>query len=387
MIECEGIMEKVLQILKKIVVIIIEVLKMGIVFGICAGIGVFLAVGERAGSSTRFAEQYFSYYVTNNYQEMYNMIDTTESGFISYDNFVNMCSSEKIYGQIQDYKMGSATKHGQDVTYVVSYYMYEDPQPHTYTITLKRQLENVYGFFPTWKVSVNRFLVQDFSVMTPAGTEARLDGKSLERYKKGQSEDGTKDIYQVPSIFIGDHTVSIADEMVGKFTRSVYVEKDAESLEITTRDFELEEQSYLNMRDLGSLLLTEMYADAMDGVSTFDDNLTKYFATEEQSQANGRAVFDAIKAKINQEDGTSLRSLNIEQVKGTLLSYVYPDRVVLKLDYTYSFEAARGTSLVSGIVSYYSGRGASTAIYTFRLIDGAWKLSELVMPCVSFERI
>jgi hypothetical protein len=380
-------MEKIPGILKKTALMLIEIIKMAFVLGICGGIGIFFAVGERAGSSERFAEQYFSYYITNNYQEMYKMVDTTESSFISYDNFANMCSSEKVYGQIQDYKMGSATKHGADVTYVVSYYMYEDPQPYTYTITLKRQIENVYGFFPTWKVSVRRFLVSNFEIFTPAGMEASLDGKSLERYKKGQSEDGTKDIYKVSSIFIGDHTLAISDPMVGKMSRSVFVEKGDKSLELTTKDFKLDNGEFSNMRDLGSLLLTEMYAKAMDGVSTFENNLAPYFASDAQSQANGKQIFDSIKTQINQEDGTSLRSLNIEKADGTLLSYEYPDKVVLKLDYTYSFEVARGASLVSGIVSYYSGRGASTAIYTFRLVDGAWKLTELVMPCVSFERI
>lgn len=380
-------MEKALKILKKIGLILIEIIKMAVIFAICGGIGIFLAVGERAGSSERFAEQYFSYYITNRYEDMYDMIDKSGSGFISYNNFESMCTGEKVYGQIQDYKMGSAVKHGNDVTYVVSYYMYEDPQPYSYTITLNRQVPKVYGFFPTWKVSIERFLVKNFKIYTPAGTEMMLDGKKMEAYKHGQTEDGSKDIYKVPNIFLGDHTISVHDAMIGKLTRSIYVEKDEKEYEVTTQDFKLDQGEYENMRDLGSLLLTEMYTSAMDGVSTFENNLSQFFAADEQSQANGKQVFDTIKAKINLEDGTSLRMLNIERAEGTLLSYEYPDKVVLKLDYMYSFEAVRGTSLLSGIISEYSGRGASTAIYTFRLTDGAWKLTELTMPCVSFERV
>ena len=44
-----------------------EFLRIAFVLAVCGGLGIFLALGKRASSPYRYAEEYFSYYVTNNY--------------------------------------------------------------------------------------------------------------------------------------------------------------------------------------------------------------------------------------------------------------------------------------------------------------------------------
>ena len=61
----------------------------------------------------RFAEQYFSYYVTNNYEEMYKMIDCEESDFINLDNFIIKCEGEMVYGSITGYEISKPVKQGK----------------------------------------------------------------------------------------------------------------------------------------------------------------------------------------------------------------------------------------------------------------------------------
>ena len=84
----------------------------------CAALGFFLAIGIRSSSPDRIAKKYFSYYVTNNYEEMYKMIDVKESEFINLENFKIKCEGEKIYGSIKDYKISKPVKQGDTITYV-----------------------------------------------------------------------------------------------------------------------------------------------------------------------------------------------------------------------------------------------------------------------------
>lgn len=370
---------------RKIFRVIREIIKIALILAICGFTGIFIAVGERAGSSYRFAEKYFTYYITNNYQEMYKMIDGENSDFISYGNFQSMCSGEKVYGSMKDFSIGSATKNGDSVTYVVSYYMEGDSNQHTYTITLNKQKEKKYLFFDTWKVSVKRFLVRDFQIKTPAGMKASLDGKDLSGYSDGTSEDGTQDHYRIPVLFTGDHTLTVSSDLVGNISKAVYVRKDDESMELTTQDFKMNSGEQEDIESYSGLLLMNMYTYAMDGVSTFEDKVSKLFAPDEQSQAAARYAFDQLRAAITKEDGSSLRTLDIGTITPYLTMFEYPGKAVVQVDYSYSFTANGGTTILNGIINYYSGDGWASARYTFTLTDGAWKVSGIEMPCVNYE--
>ena len=370
---------------RKIFRVVREIIKIVLILAVCGFIGIFIAVGERAGSSYRFAEKYFTYYITNNYQEMYKMIDGENSDFISFENFQSMCSGEKVYGSMKDYTIGSATKNGDSVTYVVSYYMEGDNNQHTYTITLNKQKEKKYLFFDTWKVSVKRFLVKDFQIKTPAGMKASLDGKDLSKYSDGTSEDGTQDYYRIPVLFTGDHTLMVSSDIVGNISKAVYVRKDDESMELTTKDFKMNSGEQKDIESYSGLLLMNMYTYTMDGVSTFEDKVSKLFAPDEQSQAAARYAFDQLRAAITKEDGSSLRTLDIGTITPYLTTFEYPGKAVVQVDYSYSFTANGGTTILNGIINYYSGDGWASARYTFTLADGAWKVTGIEMPCVNYE--
>ncbi len=370
---------------RKIFRVIREMIKIALILAVCGFIGIFIAVGERAGSSYRFAEKYFTYYITNNYQEMYKMIDGENSDFISYGNFESMCSGEKVYGSMKDFSIGSATKNGDSVTYVVSYYMEGDSTQHSYTITLNKQKEKKYLFFDTWKVSVKRFLVKDFQIKTPAGMKASLDGKDLSRYSDGTSEDGTQDYYSIPVLFTGDHTLTVSSDQVGNISKAVYVRKEDKSMELTTSDFKMNAGEQADIESYSGLLLMNMYTYAMDGVTTFEDKVSKLFAPDEQSQEAGRYAFDQLRAAITKEDGSSLRTLDIGTITPYLKTFEYPGKAVIQVDYSYSFTANGGTTILNGIINYYSGDGWASARYTFSLIDGAWKVTGIEMPCINYE--
>lgn len=364
---------------------LIEAVKIICILAVCAGLGIFLAIGIRAGSSERFAQEYFSYYITNNYQEMYKMIDCTESDFINLENFINKCEGEKVYGSITGYELSKPVQQGRTVTYVVTYYIGAEKVPNTYTITLYKQKKKTHLFFSTWKVSVNRFLINNYEINVPVGTVVNLDGIDISKYKMRTSEDGTLDYYVVDKIFSGDHTVSVNLDATGEITKTQYVMDDTDSITITTNDFAMKPDVQQRLYEYSVFVIKAMYEYSMDRQKNFED-ISILYADMEEAQASARATFDAISGEVQKPNGASLRELDIKTLSPFIEGFTYPDRVTVKVNYDYEYRAVTGTTILSGIVEEYTGAGNSTSYVYFELINGAWKIVKVDMSCVDYSK-
>lgn len=373
------------SIKKKVINFLRESAKIVAVLAICAFIGIFYAIGERKGSPERYAEKYFTYYVTNNYKEMYKMIDCKESDFISFDNFKGKCEGEKIYGSMTDYSISSPTKNGDSVTFVVSYYLNEASTPNTYTITLNKQKKNTYLFFNTWKVSIKRILVDDFEVSIPAGAKGKLDGIDLTPYHKGASEDKTLDIYSIKRIFTGDHTLSVSDDSRGSISKTEYISRDNKSMKLTISDFAMDSDERRDIESYSRFVVTSLYEYALDGVSGYDA-VANLFAPAEATQANAKTCFEQLKAAIEKPDGASLRKIDIQSMESGLQYFQYPDKAVVKVNYSYTFNARTGNSILGGLVNYYDGQGNDSVVINFERLDGAWKITAIDMKCINYDK-
>lgn len=370
---------------KKTLSFIKEALKIILVLAFCAGLGIFLAIGTRASSPERFAEQYFSYFATNNYEGMYEMIDCEESEFINLENFINKCEGEKIYGSITGYKLSKPVTEGNTKTYVVTYYIGADKTPNTYTITLHKQKEKTHLFFDTWKVSVDRYLIHDYQITVPVGTRVLMDGMDISKYKTGTSEDGTLDNYSVNPIFSGDHTVSVHLDATGEITKTQYVTEETDSILITTNDFAIKPDVQQKLYEYSAFIIKMMYQYSMDKTKNSDDVAILYANTDEAKES-AKATFETLCSEVSQPNGASLRELDIKTLSPEIASFTYPDRVTVKVDYDYTFKAVTGTSVLSGIVEEYEGEGKSTAYVYLNLIDNAWKIVKVDLQCVDYSK-
>lgn len=369
----------------KMISFVKEAIKIILILAVFAGIGVFLAIGTRKGSPERFAEQYFSYYVTNNYKEMYAMTDCEESEFINLENFINKCEGEKVYGSITGYKLSKPVTEGNTKTYVVTYYIGADKTPNTYTITLHKQKKNVYLFFDTWKVSVDRYMIHDYKISVPVGTKVLMDGIDISSYKTGTSEDGTLDNYSVNPIFSGDHTVSVHLDATGEITKTQYVTEETDSILITTNDFAIKPDVQQKLYEYSAFIIKMMYQYSMDNTKNSDDVAILYAGTDEAKES-AKATFEKLCSDVSQPNGASLRELDIKTLSPEITSFTYPDRVTVTVNYDYTFRAVTGTSVLSGIVEEYEGTGQSTAYVYLNLIDDAWKIVKVDLQCIDYSK-
>lgn len=370
---------------KKVLGFLKDTAKILLVLVIFGGIGVFLQFGVRGSSARSFADEYFSYYATNNYEEMYKMVEFEEDGLVDKEAFITKCGSEKIYGSMNNYKFSKPAKDGDYITYVVTYYTGKEKTQNSYTITLHKQRKKYLLFFPVWKVSIKNDYVYDYSIDVPAGTTVTMDNRDVTRYKKSTSKDGLYDNYIIDVLLKGDHTISVVQNETNEFTKTEYVNEDHQLTKVSSEDFNLMPDEKSKIYEYSTFIVKTVYEYAMDKRRDVND-MKILFANTDAAQASAESVYTSMLAAIEKEDGSALSVINIDKLTPTIKSYTYPDRVTVNVNYTYDFIATAGTSLLNGLVSNYNGSGSADAVVVLNYIDGAWRIVKVNMNCIDYSQ-
>lgn len=375
--------EKKLKIKKKIKYIIIDSAKMLLILAVCALIGIWIAVGRRAGSPKRFAQEYFKYYASSNYSKMYEMVDCEEDDFINEDHFTYKYQSEHLYGGVKKYEFSKAKEKDGKVIYNVTYTTGTDKEG-TLEIALKKQKKRVYGIFSTWKVNLDNEIANDCSFGVASGLGGYLDHVSLDSCKNSTSEDGSIDYYFIDRMFKGDHVLTLNRENITSYTFSSSISKSGEQIIVDSSMLDLPEKDKKEMYDYAKFMLSSMYGYAMDGTTQFDDILYM-FNNDEGTLERARACFDNLRAATVKEDGGVLEQININNVSVALAEYTYPSDALVDVAYTYSYTARTGRTSISGVTKTYDGMGTSMSMIRFKQIDGTWKVTDISMPCADYS--
>ena len=370
---------------KKVLGFLKDTAKILLVLVIFGGIGVFLQFGVRGSSARSFADEYFSYYATNNYEEMFKMVELEEDGLVDKEAFIRKCGSEKIYGSMNNYKFSKPAKDGDYITYVVTYYTGKEKTQNSYTITLHKQRKKYLLFFPVWKVSIKNDYVYDYSIDVPAGTTVTMDNRDVTRYKKSTSKDGLYDNYIIDVLLKGDHTISVVQNETNEFTKTEYVSEDHQLTKVSSEDFNLMPDEKSKIYEYSTFIVKTVYEYAMDKRRDVND-MKILFANTDAAQASAESVYTSMLAAIEKEDGSALSVINIDKLTPTIKSYTYPDRVTVNVNYTYDFIATAGTSLLNGLVSNYNGSGSADAVVVLNYIDGAWRIVKVNMNCIDYSQ-
>lgn len=370
---------------KKVLGFLKDTAKILLVLVIFGGIGVFLQFGVRGSSARSFADEYFSYYATNNYEEMFKMVELEEDGLVDKEAFITKCGSEKIYGSMNNYKFSKPAKDGDYITYVVTYYTGKEKTQNSYTITLHKQRKKYLLFFPVWKVSIKNDYVYDYSIDVPAGTTVTMDNRDVTRYKKSTSKDGLYDNYIIDVLLKGDHTISVVQNETNEFTKTEYVSEDHQLTKVSSEDFNLMPDEKSKIYEYSTFIVKTVYEYAMDKRRDVND-MKILFANTDAAQASAESVYTSMLAAIEKEDGSALSVINIDKLTPTIKSYTYPDRVTVNVNYTYDFIATAGTSLLNGLVSNYNGSGSADAVVVLNYIDGAWRIVKVNMNCIDYSQ-
>lgn len=356
---------------------VIEAAQTIAILAVFAILGVWYAYGSRAGSSERFVIQYFEYFLTGNYEKMYDMVDVTESPFIDEKYFEQMMDADAIIGGIKDYDIIKKSSHDGMLDYTIEYTK-KDGTDGSLDITLEKQPERTYLLFSTWKVNVDSQVIDKFTVGVPSEMTGSIDGVAIDEYYDNTSLDGKMKYYVLLRMFSGEHTFTIAGDNIDTYNQTVYLESGDTEKEFTLDSFSMPPAEEDEVLDYAKYVVNQMYEHALQGADFSD--IQDLFADSEKRRAAIEYLYDSMAQWSVGDNGAKLETFSIDKISAKVNSFTYPNEAQIKVTYNYSYTALDERTMLTANQSELNGSGKATAkIYFKRNSKGKWKVIRVVM--------
>lgn len=427
----------------KVVAIVWQLVSSLLLLALAGGIGIFVAVGQVKGGPKVFAEEYFEYYMNNNWYNMYRKTDITESKFINFETFSQMMSQNAIDGDVTDYKVIVDSRSGDYATVRVKYTMnktadateesteppaeetpaeetpaeetpVEEPPAEetpaeeapaeettaeenvtgestepakveaegTYTMTLKRQPENVLLVFTTWKGWMDSYIIKNCTIEVPSYAKVTFDGMDISDCLTGTNEETGNAVYTLDRIFIGQHVIKIEGDSIDTITEKVLWQKNNEKYEIVQDSIPIKTEYLESMEKKSLEILQAYYASGLADGSA--DGIKPLFRESEEAYAHVDEQIKALYNEINHEDGRTLISMEITSLRYELTDFIYNDSVTVNMIYNVNYSAKKGRTVINGYRKNYNGTNMAIAAVYFKYIDGEWQAVDSSVTCVDY---
>lgn len=361
----------------------IETIQTIFILALFAGLGIWYAYGSRAGDAERVALQYFEYFLTGNYEKMYDMVDVVESGFVNEKYYTDMMDAQAIMGGISDYEIRGMKSSGELREYAIDY-VRKDGEKGTFSIVLEKQPEKTYLLFPTWKVNINNLILERYTVGIPADLNGTIDGIPLDEYYDNTSLDGKIKYYVLLHMLSGEHTLTIAGENIATYNETVFIEPADNEREFSMDEFSMVASEEKEVLDYAKYVIQQMYEHALEGedFSAIQD----MFANSEKQRAAIGYLYDSMVDWTVGEDGARLQTFAIDKISSSINKYDYPSNVTVRVKYDYSYTALEERTMLTANQTQVEGNGqAKATIYFRRDSKNKWKIIRVVMKLPDYS--
>lgn len=385
----------------KVVAVLWQLISSLILLALAGGIGILAAVGQMRGGPKVFAEEYFEYYINNNWYNMYQKTEITESKFINLNTFSRMMSQNAIDGDVTDYEVIVDSRSGEYATVRVKYNMNkkedsesgeqtaeENTEPAvvkaegTYTMTLKKQPKNIMLIFTTWKGFMDSYIIKDCTIEVPGYTKVTFDGIDISDCLTGTDEATGNAVYTLDRVFMGNHTLKIEGENIDTITENVLWEKSNEKYELVQDAIPIKQEQREAMESKAIEILQAYYASGLTDGSA--DGIKPLILENEVGYAHVDEQIKALYNEINHEDGRTLISMEITSLRYELTDFVYNDSVTVNMIYDVNYTAKKGRTAISGYRKNYTGKNMAISAVYFKYIDGEWYAVDTAVMCVDY---
>lgn len=355
----------------------IESVQTVLILAIFAGLGIWYAYGSRSGDSERIALQYFEYFLTGNYGKMYDMTEVTESGFVNEDYYAKMLEAQAIMGGISDYEVQKTGSTKKTREYVIEYTK-KDGMKGKFEIVLEKQPERTYLLFHTWKVKIDKLILESYTVGIPSDMTGSIDGIPLEDYYDNTSLDGEMKYYVLPRILSGDHTFTIAGKNIATYNETAYIEPGETEKEFTLDSFSMVASEEKEVLDYAKYVVNQMYEHALQGGDF--SSVEELFVNSEKHRAAIGYLYDSMVDWTVGENGARLLNFSIDKISSSIQKYTYPSEAVVKVNYKYSYTALEERTMLTANQAQVEGSGkAAVKVYFKKNSKDKWRIVRVVM--------
>ena len=351
---------------KKTKIIIIVVIVLVFVLG---GGGLILSNNFKP---SKIATEYFEALINNDTDKIYDYINIPENEFTTKEIFKKVVETEDA--DVVNYQMVSEEKSSDGLSAQVTFsYTVEGRQnPLTQTIYLVKDKKNKLLIFDNWKISDGSSLVEeDYEITTFKDATLKLEGVTVDKKYKKDSDDSDYDTFVIPALFKGEYDVQMTLKNglttestldVGDYSSSLNTlelsDKDEKSLENTIK----EDVKKLYDSAIGNKSFSDIKGDFEYKDSDLSDLEDAYGSFARSIQNNELKEYN-------------LTSLDVDRISVTDDGYLY---VTVNLEYKYTVKEYFSDDTVSK-------SDEDTAYLTFDYNDG-FKLVDMTSLATYFSR-
>ena len=352
----------------------------------------FFRVGQIVYGPEALANEYMKALAEDNWAVIMNLTDVEESEFLSGASF-KKAISELVPEDFDSFNISLRKMRG-DTAEVQVKYGSDGKNRNSLKLIMEKQDDKKLLLFDTWKVSADNFVLEDFVIYSPKGTDAYFDGKQLndnlirEGYVPNveNSDNFTRyaeefDSYVIPEIYVGTHECAA---LVGDNT-------------VSALKFEAsEENKYVAMTEISSTeqLQEKIISEANSDLKTileakvngkaFDDISDIYLGSSDTLDRMRRNYENSLDKYYSTDSETGIKQIEVRDIKGRLQDFYLGNEGELTSQVNLEFEY--DTTIIAK--DWWSGklgesmRENNSGNFYVHLVysDDAWKIKEQQLP-------
>lgn len=238
----------------------------------------YVVCGSRIYSPKTAVEEYYAAYAEGDWNKIFDACAFPTSEFLSRQSFVNAHSYHGISGEAEEeiigFTVNLAQKDEISRIYQVDYRIKGNSEK------LSTQVEAVRGkqagiFFHEWEIVPDGMYMKNAEIQIPAQAKLTLDGIELSS-DYYVSTDSNVDIYRLPYLFCGYHTILLEQEGKESY-REIYMAEAGKPLQILPE---------LRLSETTGKEITGFVLDAVDAVYQAAisheefDTISQYFPSD-----------------------------------------------------------------------------------------------------------
>lgn len=340
------------------------------------------SVGKKGAGAEQTAMNYFINVANGDWEKAYQKLDVEASAFINPQMFAE-ANKANMLGSINTYEIDSApgsqldllqeSSLGKSIT--IGYRVKGDTENSYFTVNLNKQADKKYFLFDHWKVSTSNLICKDYAIYAPAGASVTVDGILLDQaYLAPATEDASygtaQDLYVIPQLFFGTHTVAVSMEDREDSVSTVKVAfeyGDNQSFYIEPTPYRADVLSQLTQT--AGANMQQIYNAAMAGKNF--QTLAELFTTDEAYLNDIRTSYEYLLSGLN--EGSSVPTkITFSDISGTTYPYDTAVDVSFAYEVEYTYEDWWSEERKS---DRYQGTG--TWRFYFVKENGTWVLANL----------
>lgn len=336
-------------------------------------------------------DKYLSWLIDNNSEKAYALMDQTEDGAITMEEYESALTAKKysLYAKYQAEEM--ETRRDNDGNEYVDYHVeFQNADGEIQLeddFTVKKQSEAVFGIFDYWKVLSGHCMVKNFQLTVPTGSEVYMDNEAADAgwiVRDGVSL--SYDCYQIPSLIPGKISLVVRHPIL----ESVNATLDVLGGNVDySGKMALKEAARDECKEIGVKALKQLYSAAAKGKT---DDLDELF---EACENEAKSFVKDQEGEFDKENATFKNAAVSDfAVQFGDLNFTEEETGAIKTEMEFSYHYVVREETTVDTEEYdeegnpiqqtktQSHTGDNTAKFEMAFYDGEWHISALEVPVI-----